>query len=151
MLYVASGNGRDLVYFARQFPDSKIVGMDCRPLNLNAARACLADGQIRGAEVVDADWLAEQPHLDRGFEGLVSLYTLSECESPDYPVARMCRWAERWIAAVVLAWLGDYDFIIRANPVVVGQDKLDHQRVRSEEHTSELQSPLNLVCRLLLE
>src|SRR5256885_5865269 len=28
----------------------------------------------------------------------------------------------------------------------------DHfQKVRSEEHTSELQSPCNLVCRLLLE
>src|SRR5260370_9455729 len=27
----------------------------------------------------------------------------------------------------------------------------DHQRGRSEEHTSELQSHLNLVCRLLLE
>src|SRR5205807_8125906 len=26
-----------------------------------------------------------------------------------------------------------------------------HQRRRSEEHTSELQSPCNLVCRLLLE
>src|SRR5256885_2707004 len=26
-----------------------------------------------------------------------------------------------------------------------------HQRIRSEEHTSELQSPCNLVCRLLLE
>src|SRR5256885_12570574 len=26
-----------------------------------------------------------------------------------------------------------------------------HQTVRSEEHTSELQSPCNLVCRLLLE
>src|SRR5256885_7051566 len=26
-----------------------------------------------------------------------------------------------------------------------------HQGVRSEEHTSELQSPCNLVCRLLLE
>src|SRR2546426_3704081 len=26
-----------------------------------------------------------------------------------------------------------------------------HRRVRSEEHTSELQSPCNLVCRLLLE
>src|SRR6202140_5304280 len=25
------------------------------------------------------------------------------------------------------------------------------QRIRSEEHTSELQSPTNLVCRLLLE
>src|ERR1039457_5147530 len=29
--------------------------------------------------------------------------------------------------------------------------QLDHVVVRSEEHTSELQSPCNLVCRLLLE
>src|SRR2546426_2394404 len=28
---------------------------------------------------------------------------------------------------------------------------LDARRARSEEHTSELQSPCNLVCRLLLE
>src|SRR3989454_8024333 len=28
---------------------------------------------------------------------------------------------------------------------------LDARRLRSEEHTSELQSPCNLVCRLLLE
>src|SRR5256885_11789059 len=28
---------------------------------------------------------------------------------------------------------------------------LDHEQGRSEEHTSELQSPCNLVCRLLLE
>src|SRR5256885_5463531 len=28
---------------------------------------------------------------------------------------------------------------------------LDHEENRSEEHTSELQSPCNLVCRLLLE
>src|SRR5256885_10861841 len=31
-----------------------------------------------------------------------------------------------------------------------GYDVVRHQ-VRSEEHTSELQSPCNLVCRLLLE
>src|SRR5256885_5037986 len=29
--------------------------------------------------------------------------------------------------------------------------RLQHVRLRSEEHTSELQSPCNLVCRLLLE
>src|SRR5256885_8555210 len=34
---------------------------------------------------------------------------------------------------------------------VVLADVADHLRVRSEEHTSELQSPCNLVCRLLLE
>src|SRR2546426_9115027 len=34
-------------------------------------------------------------------------------------------------------------------PVTV--DAADTKRDRSEEHTSELQSPCNLVCRLLLE
>src|SRR5256885_10635792 len=37
-------------------------------------------------------------------------------------------------------------------PDVVPCDRLgDELRQRSEEHTSELQSPCNLVCRLLLE
>src|SRR5256885_13321270 len=42
-------------------------------------------------------------------------------------------------------------------PVEVGKRRLDETRPdveadgRSEEHTSELQSPCNLVCRLLLE
>src|SRR2546426_2499911 len=42
-------------------------------------------------------------------------------------------------------------------PCVVGahlmeaKELLDRLDVRSEEHTSELQSPCNLVCRLLLE
>src|SRR2546426_1705776 len=30
-------------------------------------------------------------------------------------------------------------------------ERINHQHPRSEEHTSELQSPCNLVCRLLLE
>src|SRR2546430_8584685 len=38
---------------------------------------------------------------------------------------------------------------------LIGEDELDgeitHVRMRSEEHTSELQSQSNLVCRLLLE
>src|SRR5256885_8241913 len=35
--------------------------------------------------------------------------------------------------------------------VTVSVDKVTQGRPRSEEHTSELQSPCNLVCRLLLE
>src|SRR6266446_9388684 len=35
--------------------------------------------------------------------------------------------------------------------VLVGAEEEDLDHVRSEEHTSELQSPWNLVCRLLLE
>src|SRR2546426_8329648 len=40
-------------------------------------------------------------------------------------------------------------FVQRA-PAAIGGGG-DELRVRSEEHTSELQSPCNLVCRLLLE
>src|SRR5438876_6644898 len=36
-----------------------------------------------------------------------------------------------------------------AGPVAV--EHAEHQMKRSEEHTSELQSPVHLVCRLLLE
>src|SRR2546426_5014978 len=35
--------------------------------------------------------------------------------------------------------------------LVAGRIEVDRRRLRSEEHTSELQSPCNLVCRLLLE
>src|SRR2546426_5937632 len=35
--------------------------------------------------------------------------------------------------------------------VLMGCDESQFRQIRSEEHTSELQSPCNLVCRLLLE
>src|SRR2546430_6088413 len=38
---------------------------------------------------------------------------------------------------------------VKSRPVC--QDRRDAERKRSEEHTSELQSQSNLVCRLLLE
>src|SRR5207248_8957121 len=45
--------------------------------------------------------------------------------------------------------------IRHAEPIVFfhgnGQTGVDWQQTRSEEHTSELQSPYDLVCRLLLE
>src|SRR2546430_8869410 len=39
------------------------------------------------------------------------------------------------------------------NPFVLGlgEHRVEHRNARSEEHTSELQSQSNLVCRLLLE
>src|SRR5258708_31823641 len=37
------------------------------------------------------------------------------------------------------------------NEIFVVQHRVDERETRSEEHTSELQSPDHLVCRLLLE
>src|SRR5688500_20186154 len=39
----------------------------------------------------------------------------------------------------------------RCLPFVGGAERVHGLTMRSEEHTSELQSPCNLVCRLLLE
>src|SRR5574342_1357659 len=40
---------------------------------------------------------------------------------------------------------------IDAHPQHRERERAEHQDFRSEEHTSELQSPPDLVCRLLLE
>src|SRR5256885_12453255 len=44
-----------------------------------------------------------------------------------------------------------YNFLALMLDPKSGEFKLDRGDERSEEHTSELQSPCNLVCRLLLE
>src|SRR5438876_5081584 len=41
--------------------------------------------------------------------------------------------------------------ITRIGPPLLGVIGLVPDQIRSEEHTSELQSPVHLVCRLLLE
>src|SRR2546426_7624014 len=55
--------------------------------------------------------------------------------------------------AIVNHWIGEGDF--ETHLKVLAPDRREHLQVRlevrSEEHTSELQSPCNLVCRLLLE
>src|SRR5688572_32964354 len=53
------------------------------------------------------------------------------------------------IAAVAL--FGSYLTDVGKVQLQVGQEVLTGINVRSEEHTSELQSQSNLVCRLLLE
>src|SRR5256885_5407476 len=55
-----------------------------------------------------------------------------------------CSEAERLLAGA--------DFDVRSKRLVAGRDSEWRETdLRSEEHTSELQSPCNLVCRLLLE
>src|SRR2546427_3623211 len=44
-----------------------------------------------------------------------------------------------------------WESVLEAHPVRIAAAQHDHQLARSEEHTSELQSQSNLVCRLLLE
>src|SRR5256885_7811879 len=61
---------------------------------------------------------------------------------------------ERWAASRVVLDIDHRKVIFAAverRVDLVGADRKEGSRIRSEEHTSELQSPCNLVCRLLLE
>src|SRR5205807_10115602 len=60
-------------------------------------------------------------------------------------VARMCQFNPVGLRNSGLACL----LLVMQHPVGLSQPELPV--ARSEEHTSELQSPCNLVCRLLLE
>src|SRR6266480_7625090 len=45
----------------------------------------------------------------------------------------------------------DACYLVRSGDLRVTREHSDGRAIRSEEHTSELQSHVNLVCRLLLE
>src|SRR5437762_9902881 len=74
-------------------------------------------------------------------------YTLSLHDA--LPISRECAFAGRqaWSAVVIVGQRGR--FATRAMPLADDGPAL--RADRSEEHTSELQSPMYLVCRLLLE
>src|SRR5690242_21609036 len=66
-------------------------------------------------------------------------------------------WTDTHMALTSAAMLGNEDVVIGISYTGTTLDTIDPVKVakangaRSEEHTSELQSHVNLVCRLLLE
>src|SRR2546430_13292132 len=47
--------------------------------------------------------------------------------------------------------VGRRSYAAHSHPAIIHRETADLRSIRSEEHTSELQSQSNLVCRLLLE
>src|SRR2546426_5631619 len=75
-----------------------------------------------------------------------------------FPYTTLFRSSERGRLLIVLGGLPDvlqvpWVAMASRRKVIAGPAawRPDDLRLRSEEHTSELQSPCNLVCRLLLE
>src|SRR2546426_3672377 len=90
-----------------------------------------------------------QPHGARSFFGKLN-GPWHKRALQAFMVIVLAHWAEHLVQAYqayVLKWP------VHQARGVLGQafPWLVHSEVRSEEHTSELQSPCNLVCRLLLE
>src|SRR5205807_10370669 len=73
-------------------------------------------------------------------------HPLCVTEQSSNAVAEASRWSD--VMAKVIEFYSRGPVPKKVNPVPIVQRG---QLVRSEEHTSELQSPCNLVCRLLLE
>src|SRR2546426_8310248 len=61
------------------------------------------------------------------------------------------KWQRFWDEQETFRAWNPGEQIPKAHPFARRHTNLRPEQVRSEEHTSELQSPCNLVCRLLLE
>src|SRR5690606_40082183 len=82
------------------------------------------------------------PDYDKLWDGNLKRWR-DEYKKP-VKVYRTIRAREMWDTIIESAWLS-------AEPGVVFLERMNEYNNRSEEHTSELQSRENLVCRLLLE
>src|SRR5690348_18021883 len=72
------------------------------------------------------------------------IYTLSLHDA--LPICIVC--AMSWAGS---GWATETASVSKEQQQAATQSDQDHALARSEEHTSELQSPVHLVCRLLLE
>src|SRR3989454_6307165 len=74
--------------------------------------------------------------------------------TPDAPSSwkpPLSRWLVVVIEELTSAWIPDIVAIVNMTSAMLASVAPVRNFLRSEEHTSELQSPCNLVCRLLLE
>src|SRR5256885_12402732 len=81
------------------------------------------------------------------------IYTLSLHDAlPIFPMLQIGGWYDIFLAGTFENFLGLSKLKTSPQRILVGPwTHHGNERARSEEHTSELQSPCNLVCRLLLE
>ncbi len=77
-----SGYGTFLIPAARQFPRSRIVGLDCEPEANTSCRDRLAQEGLSNATIVDRDLLADRSGLEPGSAKLVFLFNLLHAEDP---------------------------------------------------------------------
>src|SRR5688500_20101245 len=107
---------------------------------------------VNGAIVFDERYLAN-PLVFCGTVGLIPVGRMEKAAKPgDLIVAVGGRTGRDGIhgATFSSAELTHESESLSGGAVQIG-NAIEEKKVRSEEHTSELQSPCNLVCRLLLE
>src|SRR5256885_4631240 len=109
-------------------------------------------------------WLPRLPPSARAADGLQPALDLGElfCGALDLGSLEPISCGEEPVATGVEQDYGDrHDRVVERGQRIARRELREHEedgdegdpydRDRSEEHTSELQSPCNLVCRLLLE
>ena len=119
IVQVSAREGKDLAYIVREFPEASVVGMEASSERAAIARDYCESREIGPVSIVENDWRMLNDRFSKKFDGVMSLYDLSEVPSIEAGMERLCSLAKEWIAASVLLWQGTHDFIILACPVPV--------------------------------
>src|SRR6266487_5848598 len=133
-------------------PDGEAVLVD-RPDAQRPARLSVAGLRAGQRRPIVPPWLRSRAELGdttrwaAGFAAHSGAYHLTR--APKY-AGRLAFRAPRGGLRVAAGWLR-WLFDLEGEPVRQATVNSQDPEARSEEHTSELQSPVHLVCRLLLE
>src|SRR5256885_7227557 len=95
----------------------------------------------------------QQRRFDEGFQKAVAKYPPERRRSALLAVLHLVQDELGWLPEPAMVYVGHRLDVpaVRVREVATFYTMYRLRPVRSEEHTSELQSPCNLVCRLLLE
>src|SRR2546426_7283256 len=157
ILDVGCGPGEWALEIAQRFPGSQITGIDISALMITYAHYTAESQPVSNVQFQVMD--ARQPLAfpDASFDlinarfivGFMSTTTwpqlIHECFRILRPGGILCNCEPESLGTTTSPSLAQYNFLLTQAMRWAGQC------FRSEEHTSELQSPCNLVCRLLLE
>src|SRR2546426_3638355 len=122
----------------------RVIAPDGAQLGVLTVEEALAAAQQRGLDLVEAAPLARPP--------AVKIMDYGKFKFEQAKAARAAKKKQHGIHLKEVKFrpgIDDHDFAFKTRHA--REFLRDGDKVRSEEHTSELQSPCNLVCRLLLE
>src|SRR5688500_16678700 len=106
ILDLGSGAGANVHYMSQRYPESSFVGVDINPELVEHGNSFFESSGIRNCRLEVGDLYNLDPEHLSGFDGVVSLQTLSWLPNFSAPIEAIAKLQPKWIALTSLFYDG---------------------------------------------